>query len=47
MVRQIRHKGGWYHITARGMGRRKIFSGAPERKSIRLKVSAETGARET
>jgi REP element-mobilizing transposase RayT len=27
MARQLRHNtaGGWYHITARGMGRRKIF----------------------
>ena len=27
MVRQLRHHyaGGWYHITARGMGRQEIF----------------------
>ena len=27
MARQLRHNvaGGWYHITARGMGRREIF----------------------
>ena len=27
MARQLRHHyaGGWYHITARGMGRREIF----------------------
>ena len=28
MARQLRHHtaGGWYHITARGMGRREIFA---------------------
>jgi REP element-mobilizing transposase RayT len=34
MARQIRHnvEGGWYHITARGMGRREIFSSDRDRE---------------
>jgi hypothetical protein len=34
MPRQIRHnvEGGWYPITARGMGRREIFSVDRERE---------------
>ena len=34
MARQLRHHyaGGWYHITARGMGRREIFSDDRDRE---------------
>ena len=34
MARQLRHHfaGGWYHITARGMGRREIFADGRDRE---------------
>ena len=34
MARQLRHHyaGGWYHITARGMGRREIFKDDRDRE---------------
>ena len=34
MARHVRHdvRGGWYHITTRGMGRRVIFYDARDRE---------------
>jgi len=46
MARQLRHHtaGGWYHITARGMGRRAIFGGDRDREHF-VELLAEMAGR--
>ena len=45
MARQLRHHyaGGWYHITARGMGRQEIFETDRDREHFVELLAAMVG----